>query len=192
MRTPRSGTLHQALQIRTPRARGLRRACPNILRQCACQNRRSGCQTKIIASQEGQTMPAGRVFDRGRPVSGGRQCRRHRCRSTSSTPSASALKSKIELQCKLDLARVVVPIAQTVDLTEGCRVREIREGRVRELRRVRQIEELGTEFQMRPFGSAEILKERHVQAVESGTEELTGGAPQRSIVALPNGRGHWR
>src|SRR5712692_1241432 len=55
-----------------------------------------------------------------------------------------------------------------------------------------QVEELGSEFQMRFLRSLDFLEKREVEAVETGTYGLSVGTPQGTEIGLPDrGRRWW-
>ena len=66
------------------------------------------------------------------------------------------------------------------------------ESRIREVRMVRQVEELRTEFQPEALVELEYLEERKVQPVESGADELCRPAAERAEVGLPDRRRYRR
>src|SRR5215472_8060302 len=95
--------------------------------------------------------------------------------------------SKIELECQLDLSRIVRTVARRRDFCEVLRIREIADARRRiearrreievpEIGMIGKVEEFGAEFQMRTFRGTELLEEGPIQTVKTRPYNL-GACP---------------
>src|SRR5581483_7982278 len=99
---------------------------------------------------------------------------------------------EVEFQSELQLSRVVRVIARTGNPAEILRVDEVPQRRRGEIRRVGQVERLGTELQHLRLQESELFEQGKIQTVEARPDRLCGTSAERRIVALSDRSGHWR
>jgi hypothetical protein len=95
----------------------------------------------------------------------------------------------VELQRKFGLPSVANGIVYRPERVTCGIVQEVRvPNTCTKIRMVQEVEELGSEFQVRVFRGPESLKDREIKVGVSGPVHLVPGNTEWAEISLPNGR----
>src|ERR1700761_2441288 len=105
---------------------------------------------------------------------------------------AASRLTEIEVEPKLDLARVFRAVSRGGDGGEGSRGAKIQRSWRREVRRVGEIENVSTELKCRALRGLPSFPNRDITAVEARTDDLLRWSPERCIAGFAHRRHDWR